>query len=350
MALMKHLDRKRFQVYLAAPGDGPLVDYAREFNIPVEFLPLPRLSESPYRIIQTLFRLKKWIKYNNLDLIHANTQRAAAYTGLVTRIIKTPYIFHDHELIPPGWGHRFIGQTAACLITVSNEGKKRYASTSYPVECVFNGVETPDLKNLRDPGDVREEFQVPEKVPLLVMAGRMIEDKGHIHLIHAMQSVLMELPETNLVIVGSAMLAVTDEYKNRLKQLVKSMKLDKNITFTGFRKDLMSLFNAADIIVHPAIKDNLATVVIEAMALEKPVISTRTGGIVDIISSEVDGVLVDPGDSKTLAQAIISLLHDPAKREKLGKKARKTVIERFTVSRYVDQISQIYRQIIVDLR
>ncbi len=344
LTLMKQLDRELFRVYLAAPAGGALVTRAKDAHIPVETFPLPGLSGSPLRTVKTLFRLKKWIKSNNLDLIHANSLRTAAYAALIAR--TTPYIFHDHELIPLRWGHHFVGRSAARIITVSQEGKKRYRSTSYPVECIHNGIDVPDIKDMRNPGDVRDEFHIPPDAPLLIIAGRMIADKGHMDLIHAMQSVLKEIPETHLIIVGGAKLSETDEYENTLKRSVISMGLDKNINFTGFRDDLMSLFNAADIVVHPAIKDNLATVVIEAMALEKPVISTRTGGIMEIISSDEDGILIDPGDSESLTRAIISLLSDSDKRKVLGQKAGKTVSERFSVSRYADQISQIYQQVI----
>ena len=346
LTLMKHLDKDRFQLYLAAPAGGPLVTLAKDSHISVETFSLPGMPASPLKVIQALNRLKKWIKSNNLDLIHANSQRTAVYAALLSRKTKTPYIFHDHELIPLGWGHHFIGRSAARIITVSQEGKKRYGSTSYPVECVHNGIDVPDIKSLRDPGDVRDEFHIPQKAPLLIIAGRMIADKGHVDLIHAMQSVLKEVPETRLIIVGGAKLSETDEYENKLKRLVESMKLDKNIVFTGFIDDLMSLFNAADIVVHPAIKDNLATVVIEAMALERPVISTRTGGIKEIISSDVDGILIDPGNSEALTGAIISLLSAPDKRRELGRKAADTVSLRFTVSRFAEQISRIYRQVI----
>lgn len=349
LTLMKHLDRERCEVYLAAPPGGALLVQAKEAHIPVETFPLPGISGFPLGTIQTLSRLKKWIKSNNLDLIHANSQRTAAYAALIARTTKTPYIFHDHELIPLGWGHHFIGRSAARIITVSEEGKKRYGSTTYPVECIYNGIEVPDITNLRNPGDVRDEFHISPYAPLLIIAGRMIADKGHMDLIHAMQSVLKEVPETRLIIVGGAKLSETDEYENELKRSVISMGLDKSIYFTGFRDDLMSLFNAADIVVHPALKDNLATVVIEAMALEKPVISTRTGGIKEIISSGEDGILIGPGDNIALAEAIISLLGDSDKRGELGRKAAKTVHERFAVSRYADQISRIYQQVIEGL-
>ncbi len=344
--LLGNLDRESFRPFLAAPGEGLLVGAAGGLSVPVDIIPFPKLSTLPHKIISAIYRLAGFIRKNKIDIIHANSQRTAAYMAVAGRICKTPYIFHDHEIIPLGWGHHLIGRSAARIIVVSKTAYSRYAGTSYPVTCVYNGVSPPKKEGLRKKCDIRAEFNIPQAANLIVMAGRMIGDKWHSHLIRAIESVLTECPHTCLIIVGGAMFAETKACKNALTELIESLGLQNNILITGFRDDIMSILNAADMVVHPAENESFGRVVIEAMALGKAVICAHTSGAAEIISSGKDGILVDPKHRSRLAEAIISLLNDPRRREVLGKNGRHKVLENFTVSQYAANMARVYREIV----
>jgi glycosyltransferase involved in cell wall biosynthesis len=148
------------------------------------------------------------------------------------------------------------------------------------------------------------------------------------------------VPKVRLLFVG------TGDNEDELKRQVKLKGLEKYFEFTGHVTNVKDYMNQSNIVVHTSIEpEPFGMVIIEAMALEKPVIATNIGGPLEIIDHEKDGFLIPPLNPVILAEYIVRLAKDADLRMKIGKKAREKVIAKFEVRSYTRQIESIYDEL-----
>jgi glycosyltransferase involved in cell wall biosynthesis len=140
-------------------------------------------------------------------------------------------------------------------------------------------------------------------------------------------------------------------YYKRLKSLVRSLDIDDKIIFTGFRSDIPRFISAFDIVVLASSEpEPFGLVVIEGMAAGKPVIATASGGILDIIEDGVNGLLVPCKDSKAMAEAILEIVFNKDKAQRMGLAARRRVAERFTMERQIKAVEELYDSLLGTLK
>ena len=188
------------------------------------------------------------------------------------------------------------------------------------VRVMGNAVDT----DLFCPGEEREARRTPE--PIILAAGRLDVRKGLEDLIAAMEIVAKASPCARLWIAGSGPL------KKHLAQGSERLGLGRTIYFLGHiaQAKLIEMYRTATVFVHAAHYEGLPTVLLEAMACGRAVVSTAVSGALDVVEDGVNGLLVQPRDPDALAEAISSLLADPGLRARLGAAARSTVEEAFS--------------------
>jgi glycosyltransferase involved in cell wall biosynthesis len=185
----------------------------------------------------------------------------------------------------------------------------------------------------------------PKKTILSV--GRLIDWKGTKYLLLAMEQVLKQLPDTQLIIGG------TGPEKENLVRLTVELNIQDSVIFAGYIEDknLLEYYSQADVFVLPSIDVNgqtegLGVVLIEAMACSVPVIGSDVGGIPDIIQDGYNGYLVQEKNPEVLSDRIVELLTNPALAEKFGHNGFKTVKEKFIWATISRQFINEYLQVI----
>jgi glycosyltransferase involved in cell wall biosynthesis len=128
--------------------------------------------------------------------------------------------------------------------------------------------------------------------------------------------------------------------------MAESLGIKGAIHFLGKRLDIYSIIRAFDIFVHPASSDILPTVVIQAMAVGKPVVASAVGGLPEMVCHNITGILVPPEMPQALAEAILRLLKDPDESKKMGLAARKLACSKFGHEKYVENTERIYRELV----
>ena len=225
-------------------------------------------------------------------------------------------------------------------ITVSNWMKDQI-SRHYPrinassIYVIHNSVDVEKFS----PG--KKKLYVNREVVLFT--GRLIAAKGVKYLVEAIPRVLQEFPDTLFVFIGAGNVS---PYQARLRELgVPS----ENFEFLGYLKessDLVEYYRAASVYVAPTLYENLPIRVLEAMACGTSVVATNVCAIPEAIKNGVNGVLIQPGSVKELADAICRLLADPSLRRKIGENARKTVMEKFNWKINAMKIYRVYEKIL----
>jgi len=166
--------------------------------------------------------------------------------------------------------------------------------------------------------------------------GRLVKEKGIEFLLQAVKIAQKFIPNLRLVIVGDG-----PERKN-LEWLANKLEFSQQVLFVGWQEEPAKWLNNFDIFVLPsARRESFGLVLLEALALKKPVIASKLGGIPEIIKNKKTGLLVKPGNARQLAQAIIDLFNKPAQRAELGAAGYQLIKEKFTLEKMIEKYYQV---------
>lgn len=253
-------------------------------------------------------------------------------------ILKHIYYYFIYDLI-------FI-RGANAIIATSNE-QERIIEKTYFIEKdrifkVFNGID-PELFVYKKNESIRNRYKLLFDTNFILSIARLEKDKGIQNIIAVLPNILKELPNTRLMIIGDG------SYAPELKKQVKRLNLENNVIFTGMLpfESLPDYFNACDLFVNPTIRQNgYDLTILEAMACEKPVVVSNIGSVPTVIEDGVDGLLVPTGDIKKLAEAVIKVLTDKELAQRLGKAARKKILEKFSIESMVEGTIKVYEEVI----
>ncbi|MGC9184620.1 MAG: glycosyltransferase [Thiomonas sp.] len=333
----------RYQIVCLVRG-GPLEQEFEQLGIPVKIF-----GRSSKFDLGLVFRVAAWLRQQKVDVVHTHLFTADTYGRLAARLAGVPAVFSTvHNIVNPwkGAGRKAIDRLFATLSTAvigcSEEVTQTLASRDkIPADklvSIPNGIDLQKFSSFSGDG-VREEFGLPADRGLIGVVGRLHEQKAHGDLFRA----LALLPQAragqlNCLVVG------TGDLLDPLKQQVKELGLEQCVIFTGMRKDVPRLVAALDAFVMSSHWEGLPIALLEAMASSKAVLCTRVGGIPDVVIDGDNGLLVDAGDVPHFAQQLDRLLQDATLRQRLGQRARETVIARFDVSRTAAAYNQLHSQ------
>ena len=165
---------------------------------------------------------------------------------------------------------------------------------------------------------------------------------GPEHLIRAMGLVVDRHPQTRLLMAGSG------ELRSPLEKLTGQLGLTRNVSFLGAieHRQVPELLRNVDIFVMPSIREEFGVAAVEAQAMEIPVVSTRVGGVPEVVLDGETGILVEPGDSEQLAQAILTLIENPALRRQMGKRGREHVLANYRWEDNAALMENLYQRIV----
>jgi glycosyltransferase involved in cell wall biosynthesis len=211
--------------------------------------------------------------------------------------------------------------------------------TRAPVDLVYPGADLNRFNpsRLADPARMRTSLGLPEAVTIGIV-GRLQRWKGMHVFLDAMRRVVDEFPEVRGVIVGGDH-PLEPEYPKELRAQCKRLGLGDAVRFAGPQADAENWMQAMDIVVHASDREPFGIVIVEAMALGKPVVAGDAGGPAEIIDVGRDGLLSPYGDVDALASHLIRLVADPELRQSLGAAARQAA-ERFSAKAYAANLHE----------
>lgn len=218
---------------------------------------------------------------------------------------------------------KVIFQRSRNILSISSSVKKElvYDFHIAPEKILVYKYKISNIFNPQVPKNLKKVLNA--KGPIIMTISRISPEKGIHFLIEALKTVSKKFPEVKVFIKGSS----NKQYEMFLKGLIKNYDLESNVTFLGFSpyEEIPQYIACADLFVLPSISEGLGVSILEAMATGIPVVSSCVGGIPDLITDGYNGLLVPPGDTKALAEAIIRLLSDKPLASQLSKKALETV-------------------------
>jgi len=291
------------------------------------------------------------IRENKIDLIHTHNDLPEGKSEIIAaRITGVPCISHNHGYPKMTLFDIFFAWFVDTFIFISKDVEKYHIDRGKPrakAAIIHNGVNLSQFTRYYDAAQVRKEFHCKPDEPLIGLIGTVNYWKGQDYFLEAIAHVAHQFPGLKAMIIGEIG-KQNWSYRNRqyfykLQSLINSLGLKENIIFTGLRNDVPRLMTALDVVVHASSEpEPFGLVVIEGMALGKPLVATSAGGVLDIIEDGVNGLLIPCKDSQAMGRAIIKILSDRNKAQQIGNAARQRVIEKFTVDQQVTHVQNVY--------
>ncbi len=309
------------------------------------FFPLAVLSVLEISII---------IKKERIRILHTNI--SLIITGAIAaRLMGIKNVWHIREIITQGIIRKVLAWFIYCFsdkIIVTSEAVKtsffRKRKTSKKIIRIYEGIADDQSDVQREAEKIRREYNLDQKLYIVGSIGRITPWKGQDDFIAAASIVLKERQDVRFFVVGGIYPKGIRQvlFRNKLIRMAKKLKIDNKIIFTGFRENVSGFMGVFDIFVLPSKKpEPFGTVILEAMAMAKPVIATNIGGSPEMIKKN-QGILVSPRAPEKIAQAIIELLKDDKKRIIFGNAAKEEVKKSFNIGAFRQQISRLYEDVL----
>jgi glycosyltransferase involved in cell wall biosynthesis len=290
-------------------------------------------------------RIRELARQTQAEVVHAHGYKADVYAYLALHGAGIPLVSTCHNWLKQnplvsfyGVVDRFVLRKYTAVVAVSDEVRRRLLSAGVREDQVYqveNGINLRPFERARP--SLREEAGA-ERALTVGWAGRLSREKGANILIRAAAKVLLQLPQTKFVVVGDG------PERNELESLVDKLNIRSSVSLMGRRDDMPSIFASFDVAVSSSRQEGLPMAILEGMASRLPWVATAVGDVPTVVQDDVTGVLVPPEDAELLAAALVDLLHDADRRERLGVAARKLVEERFSAERMTGDYLRIYAE------
>ena len=343
LTLLAHLDRARFCPLVALPDRGPLFDLLSAQGVEVVLTPIPPWRKLKAILLRgpALFKLWGLIRSRRVALVHVNdfwyiplAQRAAAWSGV-------PSVAHVRGVIEPRRVRQYRMVTVNRLLTVSDhirETALRAGLSPEHVQTCYSGIDLDSVPKRADGARLRCQHGFDTRTVVVGTVANLFPHKGSDHLIRALSLARPEMPGLACLIVGGGDAA----YRTELDTLTRNLGLTDRVVFAGFQRDVYSYLAAMDLFVLSSIREGLGIAILEAMAMGRPVVATKVGGVPEVVEDGVTGLLVPPADSASLAGAIVTLAKSPDLRRAMGNAGARRVHEHFHVAKMTRQIEAVY--------
>ncbi len=354
--IINRLPVKKYKIIVACLPEGAFIE--KIMGSGAQIRPVDMRNRSNPGVI---FQLVGLMKNERIDIVHSQGARADFFARMAAKLASAPIVISTVPMPVEGFDvnpirkfiykvfNRFSESFVDRFMVVSDALEKmmiekRRIGPNRVVK-IYNGIEKDDFCIAEDElvcrrTGFRKKSGLGEDIPVIGVIGRLVWQKGFKYFIGAIPEVLKEFKEASFLLVGKG------DLKDELMVKSKKLEIEDKTIFTGFMSDIRDVLASIDILVIPSLREGLPIVLLEAMAMKKPIVATNIEGIMEVLENGVSGLLVPPGDTKALADAIIDMLTHKDKALQMGLTARKVVTERFGVDTMVQKVEEVYEDLL----
>lgn len=340
-----YLDQTRWEYEVAylLPWKDALVPDFRKSGLPVHCLG---------RTLGWVARLRALVRERNIAVIHAHSPvpgigaRVALGRRGGPRLVYTEHNVWERYHRATYWGNLLTFPRNDHVFAVADHVR---VSIRYPpplrrrrmppIETLYGGLDPALIPDSDLGSEVLDELGIPRGVPIVGTVANFKPSKGHLHLIEAAARVRQSVPDVRFVLVGQGPLE--DEVRRRATEL----GLDGTVLFAGYREDATRVAGAFDVFALSSVYEGLPIALLEAMALGRPPVVTAVGGLPEVVTDGVNGLVVPPAHPQALAHGITTILRDRELRERLGVAAARRARD-FDIRTAVRRTEQVYEELL----
>ncbi len=297
-------------------------------------------------------RMAELFRQEKVDLVHAH-QYTPFFYGITARFLwrRSPVLFTEHGRWFPDYprtkrivANRLLLERRDRVVGVGEAVRQALiVNEGIPIErvsVIYNGIDVSTFEGPDHRETVREELGLGRDDLVVTLVARLDPLKDHPTAIRTLQHVVRRNANARLVLVGDG------PERDSIRALVREHRLDEHVHLIGQRSDVARLLSAADIALLTSVSEGIPLTLIEAMAAGLPVISTRVGGVVEIVEEGRTGLLAPVGDDATLARLVDTLANDANLRNRMGQLGRERARELFSERQMHARYLRLYREML----
>jgi len=355
--IVKEALRRGHRVIINSPTQAEFTEFVRKLGVSVYHVDTRR----SYHFGATI-QLAQIIRKERVNLVHTHGPLASTILGAIAgRLSKVPTIIHAHaqwvlsahpvikayQLVI----YRLVARYCADkIIAVAESVQKDIICQGTPQDktvVIYNGVETSRTRGDFTERRVRLYFGIPDNYKVVGEVARLAPEKGQLTLLKAAKLVIEKYPQVTFVIVGKEQ-RPSEHYRDKLECMLDDLNIRQNVVLTGFYpRDIMDLMNLFDLFVLPCEGvEGLPVSILEALSAGKPVVTTPVAGNTEAVIDGETGFIVPPKDPQQLAKAILYLLQNSDKAQKMGQKGLELIRTRFSLKQMLEKTFRIYEEVL----
>ena len=352
--LLASLHQEGFAVGVACAANSPIAEAARERALPHYPIAVDP-GAKPSRAALAALQMAGAIANHQAQIVHTHSFGAGLIGALAVPLARSAQLVATIHSYPPRatgmrasrarhrWAMRQVIRRASRVITVS-EALRTDLLALFPeiadkTSTIPNGIDVSALVK-GEPGEVRAALGLPAEAPLVGMVARLAPQKGISEFIRACHLLARKWPDVHFVLAGDGPL------KDTACALREELGLAQRLHLVGQVESARELVNALAMLVVASTSEGSSMVAMEAMAREKPVVGTRTGGVPEVVADGETGIIVEPGDPEALARGMEALLRDPERAREMGEHGRRRAAQLFDVSLMLDRTKEVYADLL----
>ena len=347
--LALRLDRSRFNPSVAwLVGSETLKEY-EDLQVPLHYVPKTKRVD-----FSTMRRLARIIDSERIGIVNAQHFMPTIYSYYGCKLgAKAALVFTAHSRweiedtslkwrVAGGYLLRRIDASVGVSPDVSSAIQSVFKTKASQTVTIENGVDTDLFGREKDVQGLRGNLGLTDRDIVIGTVGNLKKVKNHLLLLQAFAKVSEELESVKLLIVGRGSMLESDDTEDDLRLFVDKHRLAERVLFLGYRTDIAGLLQVMDIFCLTSLREGLPISLMEAMAAGLPVVGTNVQGIRDVITPNVDGILVELGDVTALKIALIGLIRDEQRRNNLGRAGHEKAVQKYSLQRCVREYEQLF--------
>ncbi|MBN1526731.1 MAG: glycosyltransferase [Candidatus Omnitrophica bacterium] len=337
------LKARKFECVVASAG-GDLEAELAGAGIAHRKINIRTKSELSPKVIIAALQVARIVRKEKIDIIHAHTRVSQVVAAIASVITGVPFVTTCHGYFKKRlrglfdtWGAKVIAISEAVKAHLEDDLGVRKDR----IALIYSGIDLEQFSRTYTPAemaDLKRSVGLNEG-PVAGNIGRLSPVKGQEFFLAAMAEVLKKRPDAQALIIGNG----PDEAA--LKAQAGSLGIEKSVRFIGANVDTHKFLSIMDVFVFPSVKEGLGIGLLEALASGRACVASSVGGINDIVTDNVNGLLAGVGDAKAIAGSVVRLLDDPALRERLGQNGQSFVKRNFTLERMGEGVTELYRDV-----
>lgn len=332
--------KRGHKIYISAPQKSMIFNRAKDANITA--FPLSFRKKN----LSHILKLTALIKGERIDIVNTHSSSDSWIGTIAARLSRLkPLILRTRHLSTP------IGRDTLsrliynilpdAVITTGEETKQSMIKYNhFDGEKIFSIPTGVDIEHFNP---VRVSASIHSKGFSIGMVSVLRSWKGHRYFIEAVPAILSVIPDSFFYIVGDG-----PQFQN-IKDMIKDLLLEDKVFMLGHRDDIPEILASLDVIVHPSYaNEGVPQSILQAMAMEKPVVASDVGSIKEVIIDRETGLLIEPKNHEQLSERVIELYKNPELRIKFGREGRRLVEKNYSIEKMLDKIESLYERLLKD--
>jgi glycosyltransferase involved in cell wall biosynthesis len=363
--LVKNLDRSRFAPVVVFSNENALIPQFQSVGAEIVIRPLAAPVRAPHKLLRPFarfanlmlgmilepLRLARLLRKRSIDLVHLNNSIERNHQWMMGAMLaRVPRITHERGINDrlsrqAGWLVRHLDGVICISQAVRNNlaglglGKRNLVT-------IMNGLDPSEMKVRLDRAAVLSEFGLAPTARLIGMVGNIRAWKGQAVVVEAMRTVSRAHPDVVCLLIGHFSDADI-AYKASIERMITENQLERHVVITGYRSNVADYVAALDIQIHASISpEPFGRVLLEGMALRKPLVASQGGAVPEIVQDGVTGLLFEPGDANDLAEKLLRLLAAPETARSMGEAGYARLREEFGIDVNAKRTMTLYQQVL----